>query len=303
MSPEQDSSELMPAAFLGHGNPMNALEHNRYTEAWRAFGGPCRGRGPILVVSAHWYINATAVTAMAAAAHHPRLLRLPATSCSPSSTRRRGCPSSPTRSRDAVAPDLGGRSTSTAGASTTAPGRCSCTPSPTPTSRSCSCRSTRDKPFDYHLELGARLAPLRERGVLIVGSGNVVHNLRRHRLAPRRRRLRLGAALRRGRAGADARRPDRGRPRSTAHRDFAAAVPTPDHFIPLLYLAGLAGARPGEPRRRAGRRLRLRLAVDDRLHARDGLPRGLRRGRGPGEAGADRPAGREQLGPPAAHAA
>ena len=54
----------MPAAFLGHGSPMNALEHNRYTEAWRAFGASVPRPRAILVVSAHWYINATAVTAM-----------------------------------------------------------------------------------------------------------------------------------------------------------------------------------------------------------------------------------------------
>ena len=55
---------LMPAAFFGHGNPMNALEVNRYTTAWRAFGAAVRRPRAILVVSAHWYINATAVTAM-----------------------------------------------------------------------------------------------------------------------------------------------------------------------------------------------------------------------------------------------
>ena len=56
---------LMPAAFLGHGTPMNALERNRYTEAWRAFGASVPRPRAILVVSAHWYVNATAVTAMA----------------------------------------------------------------------------------------------------------------------------------------------------------------------------------------------------------------------------------------------
>src|SRR3569623_1576238 len=54
----------MPAAFFGHGNPMNALEVNRYTAAWRAFGAAVPRPRAILVVSAHWYINATAVTAM-----------------------------------------------------------------------------------------------------------------------------------------------------------------------------------------------------------------------------------------------
>ncbi|HLJ19469.1 MAG TPA: 4,5-DOPA dioxygenase extradiol, partial [Stellaceae bacterium] len=56
----------MPAAFLGHGSPMNAIERNRYTEAWRAFGAAVPRPRAILAMSAHWYINASAVTAMAA---------------------------------------------------------------------------------------------------------------------------------------------------------------------------------------------------------------------------------------------
>jgi 4,5-DOPA dioxygenase extradiol len=54
----------MPAAFIGHGTPMNALDHNRYTEAWAALGASLPRPRALLVVSAHWYINATAVTAM-----------------------------------------------------------------------------------------------------------------------------------------------------------------------------------------------------------------------------------------------
>src|SRR5438067_11405364 len=55
---------VMPAALFGHGNPMNALEKNRYTEAWRAFGQSVPRPRAILVISAHWYVQATAVTAM-----------------------------------------------------------------------------------------------------------------------------------------------------------------------------------------------------------------------------------------------
>lgn len=54
----------MPAAFIGHGSPMNAVDDNRYTAAWRAFGQSVPRPRAILVISAHWYINATAVTAM-----------------------------------------------------------------------------------------------------------------------------------------------------------------------------------------------------------------------------------------------
>ena len=53
-----------PAIFIGHGSPMNTLERNGFTEAWRAFGKQLpRPRG-LLVVSAHWFFGATAVTAM-----------------------------------------------------------------------------------------------------------------------------------------------------------------------------------------------------------------------------------------------
>ena len=55
----------MPAVFIGHGSPMNALEHNRYSDAWRAFGDSVAQPRAVLAVSAHWYTNATAVTAMA----------------------------------------------------------------------------------------------------------------------------------------------------------------------------------------------------------------------------------------------
>ena len=70
MTTDHVPSSLMPAAFIGHGSPMNALEINRYTSAWREFGRAVPRPRAILVVSAHWYINATAVTAM----HRPRTI-------------------------------------------------------------------------------------------------------------------------------------------------------------------------------------------------------------------------------------
>ena len=56
----------MPAVFIGHGSPMNALENNRYTQAWHDFARSISKPRVILAVSAHWWINATAVTAMEA---------------------------------------------------------------------------------------------------------------------------------------------------------------------------------------------------------------------------------------------
>jgi 4,5-DOPA dioxygenase extradiol len=103
------------------------------------------------------------------------------------------------------------------------------------------------KPLDYHLELGARLAPLRDSGVMIIASGNVVHNLGMIRWNDPNAAFdwseRFDDAVVRQLAD---------QPsdilKLTEHADYDLAVPTPDHFIPLLYLAGLAaGEGPPEP--------------------------------------------------------
>ena len=95
------------------------------------------------------------------------------------------------------------------------------------------------QPLDYHVALGARLTALRERGILLLSSGNVVHNLR---LIERDKPT----------VGTDwARRFDEAARNQMAedpsailklaeHPDYDKAVPTPDHFIPLLYTAGIA---------------------------------------------------------------
>src|SRR5262245_37643258 len=57
-------TQRMPAVFFGHGNPMNALTHNAYTEAWAAVGRNLPRPKAVLAVSAHWYVPEVAVTAM-----------------------------------------------------------------------------------------------------------------------------------------------------------------------------------------------------------------------------------------------
>src|SRR5471030_2212524 len=59
-------TDRMPALFVGHGNPMNALERNVYSEAWRTLGASLPRPRAILCISAHWYVRTTMVTAMAA---------------------------------------------------------------------------------------------------------------------------------------------------------------------------------------------------------------------------------------------
>jgi 4,5-DOPA dioxygenase extradiol len=235
----------MPAWFVAHGSPMNALGHNRYTEAWRSFGEAMPPPRAILVVSAHWYINTTSITAMS----RPKTIHDFSGFPDELFAVQYGAPGDPAFAKevaDLVEPERIDIDRDSWGLDH---GTWSVLVHAFPKAEIpvLQLSINASKPFEYHFQLGAALAALRQTGVLIIGSGNVVHNLR----------------------GLDWNQPDTGFDwahrfdeaamqimtespsdvlRLPAHPDFAKASPTPDHFLPLLYAAGLASAA-GEPAR------------------------------------------------------
>ena len=237
-------SSRLPAIFFGHGNPMNALTQNAYTEAWRRVGEAAARPKAVLAISAHWYVPELAVTAaaMPRTIHDfggfPRQLyevQYPA----PGDPRLAG------RVRGALAP-LGVELDERWGLDH---GTWSVLRHVYPRADVPVVQLSIDEtqPPDFHYDVGRRLAPLRDEGVLVVGSGNIVHNLHAyawggHVAEPYEWAVRFESRARQLIAAGDH------RPLidyETLGQDAALSIPTPDHYLPLLYV--LAAGGPGEP--------------------------------------------------------
>jgi 4,5-DOPA dioxygenase extradiol len=230
-------SSRLPAIFFGHGNPMNALHDNEWSRGWAAIGQRVPKPRAVLSVSAHWYLPATALTAMAM----PRTIH-----------------------------DFGGFPPELFEVQYPAPGdrelvrRVSELLNPLEVGADLSwgldhgtwsvlrhvfpradvpvvqLSIDESKPPEFHYGLGRLLRPLRDEGILVIGSGDIVHNL--HTYAWGRRPAEpFDWALR-----------FEGRVRELMLRgehqplvkyesmgpDAELSVPTPEHYLPLLYVLG-----------------------------------------------------------------
>jgi 4,5-DOPA dioxygenase extradiol len=229
----------MPAAFIGHGSPMNTLESNRFTATWREFGRTLPLPRAVLVISAHWFIHGSAVTAM----QKPRVIHdfygFPK-ALSEFDYPAAGAPAVAEEIAEVARPGFVALDQDSWGLDH---GTWSVLAHVFPKANvpvvQLSVHAGED--LRYHLELGARLAPLRERGILIIGSGNVVHNLRRVDWQLGDQAFDWADNFDRAVRTTMTTRPEN-LVDAVHHPAYSLAVPTPEHLFPLAYLAGLCAA-------------------------------------------------------------
>jgi 4,5-DOPA dioxygenase extradiol len=233
----------MPAIFFGHGNPLNALLENDYTKGWARIGEQLPRPKAVLCISAHWYVPATAVTNCA----QPRTIHdfggfpqelYQVEYAAP------GSPELASRVRTILAPTATELDESWGLDHGTWSVLCHVFPqSDIPVVQ---LSIDERQPPEYHYEVGKRLASLREEGILVIGSGNIVHNLHtyawgRHKVEPFDWAVRFEKAARELLLHSDH------APLiayESLGRDAMLSVPTPEHYLPLLYV--MATSRESE---------------------------------------------------------
>jgi 4,5-DOPA dioxygenase extradiol len=229
----------MPALFFGHGNPMNAITENPYARKWNAMGRGFPRPKAVLAVSAHWYVEHTAVTADPAPrtihdfGGFPRELyevQYPAP----------GDPGLAARVRELLEPQVPVAMDTGWGFDH---GTWSVLMHVFPAADIPVVQLSIDEtqPPQVHYELGRRLAPLRDEDVLVIASGNIVHNLHtfawgRHPVEPFDWATRFETRVRELLL---AREDEPLVNYESLGGDALLSVPTPDHYLPLLYVLGM----------------------------------------------------------------
>lgn len=237
--PEQD--ELMPVLFVGHGSPMNAIEDNRFSQYWRQLAKDMPTPNAVLIISAHWLTQGTRITAMSS----PKTIH-----------------------------DFGGFPKALFDVEYKAPGNPILATETAALLKSTNVILDHDwgldhgawsvakqmypdanipvlqLSIDYHkggqymYELAQQFAPLRKKGVLILGSGNMVHNLGMLHVPDGDFSAVYGydwtheinSILKSKIMDKDHKALIN---YNTLHKDIKYAIPTPDHYYPLLYTLAL----------------------------------------------------------------
>lgn len=230
----------MPLLFVGHGSPMNAIEDNEFSKRWLAMGKEIRQPKAVLCISAHWLTKGTHVTAM----QQPETIH-----------DFGGFPKAlfdvqyPAPGNPALASDVKNLVQSTdVGLNHDwglDHGSWSVVKQMYPEAKIPVLQLSIDygKPGQYHFDLAKELAALRMKGVLIIGSGNMVHNLR----------LVAFDKMNVDNYGFDwAHEMNAVFKKNISKRNFSSlinyetlgtgaklAIPTPDHYYPMIYSLGL----------------------------------------------------------------
>ena len=227
--------ERMPALFLGHGSPMNAITGNPFREAWRRLGRELPKPRAVLCVSAHWETDGAKVCALAKPDTIHDFGGFPAELFAV----RYPAPGSPELAQQVMALAGGEVAADTRWGLDHGAWQVLMHLFPEADVPVAQLSLPRAYGAQQHVALARKLAPLREAGVMVVGSGNIAHNLR---MLSTGATPAWAAAFDAAVADAVTRRDlealaDYGRFPSAAQ-----AVPTPEHYWPLLYVLAMAQA-------------------------------------------------------------